>query len=96
MPAPEKRLPFAGLRGMAGAGMDRRRRSLNKAGRRGARRHAGCRRGGEVRGGTPAAGGVDGGSAGGGVAGGGEEGRLLSPNLWLSRLSPRGTPILRP
>jgi hypothetical protein len=40
MPAPEKRLSFARLRGMAGAGLDRQRRSLDRTGRRGAQRRA--------------------------------------------------------
>jgi hypothetical protein len=38
MPTPEKKLPFAGLGGMAETTLDQRRRSLNRVGRRGARR----------------------------------------------------------
>jgi hypothetical protein len=60
MPAPEKRLPFVGLRGMAGARLDRRRRSLTG-------------RDGEVREGAPATGGVGSGSAGSRVAVGSPE-----------------------
>jgi hypothetical protein len=87
VPAPEKMRPLAGVRGMAGAAPDRRRRSLGQGG---AARYAGARwppaeaelgagRCGEVCGSALAAGGVDGGLAGGGAAGDGEEGLSTEP-----------------
>jgi hypothetical protein len=45
MSAPEKRLPFTELREMVGAALDRPRRSLDRAGRRGARKRTGHGRG---------------------------------------------------
>jgi hypothetical protein len=79
VPAPEKMRPLAGVRGMARAAPDRRRRSLGQGG---AARYVGAR--------WPPAGWM----AVWPAVGRPEmekKGCLLSPNLWLSRLSPRET-----
>jgi hypothetical protein len=82
VPAPKKMRPLVGVRGIARAARDWRRRSLGQG------RAARCPEARRPRAGWIAVRPVMG---DGGVARGGEEGPLLSPNLWLSRLSPRGT-----